>query len=52
MLCVPTSPPRTRTESGHFRRQTVREVAGIDQSRGLNRALWMLTERMAELKAG
>ncbi|ULB12540.1 DUF945 domain-containing protein (plasmid) [Cereibacter azotoformans] len=43
---------RTRTESGHFRRQTVREVAGIDQSRGLNRALWMLTERMAELKAG
>ena len=26
------------------------EVAGIDQSRSLNRALWLLTRRMAELK--
>ena len=43
---------RVQTESGLIRRQSVREVAGIDQSRALNRALWMLTERMAELKAG
>ena len=34
-----------------MRRRSVREVAGIDQNRNLNRALWMLTERMAELKA-
>ncbi|AUC52309.1 hypothetical protein CDO87_03500 [Sagittula sp. P11] len=41
----------TRTASGQRRRQKVREVKGIDQSRALNRALWTLTERFAELKA-
>jgi hypothetical protein len=33
------------------RRITTREVKGIDQDVKLNRALWMLAERMAELKA-
>jgi hypothetical protein len=37
--------------NGRIARRTTREVAGIDQNRALNRALWMLTERMAELKA-
>jgi hypothetical protein len=32
------------------RRVTTREVKGIDQDVKLNRALWMLAERMAELK--
>lgn len=32
------------------RRITTREVKGIDQDVKLNRALWMLAERMAELK--
>lgn len=32
------------------RRVTTREVRGIDQDVKLNRALWMLAERMAELK--
>lgn len=36
---------------GRRRNASVREVAGIDQNKALNRALWMLTERMAELKA-
>ncbi|OWJ75040.1 DUF932 domain-containing protein [Haematobacter genomosp. 1] len=40
-----------RDDKGYMRRRSVREVAGIDQNRNLNRALWMLTERMAELKA-
>ena len=31
---------------------TTREVKGIDQDVKLNRALWTLTERMAELKGG
>ena len=34
------------------RRVTTREVKGIDQDVKLNRALWMLAERMAELKGG
>jgi hypothetical protein len=33
-----------------MRRVTTREVRGIDQDVKLNRALWMLAERMAELK--
>lgn len=41
-----------RDENGRMSRRTTREVAGIDQNRALNRALWLLTERMAELKAG
>jgi hypothetical protein len=39
-----------RDANNRRRRQTMREVNGIDQNRGLNRALWTLTERMAELK--
>ena len=35
----------------NFRRVTTREVKGIDQDVKLNRALWTLTQRMAELKA-
>ena len=41
---------RVQNEAGQIRRATTREVAGIDQNRALNRALWMLTERMAALK--
>lgn len=41
----------TRNANNHRRRTTTREVKGIDQSRALNRALWTLAERMAELKA-
>lgn len=36
--------------NGRSRRASVRAVGGIDQSKALNRALWTLTERMAELK--
>jgi len=36
---------------GNVRNQRTRPVNGIDQNRDLNMALWMLTERMAELKA-
>jgi len=39
-----------RNGEGRLQRRTTREVAGIDQSRSLNRALWLLTERMAVLK--
>lgn len=42
---------RIRTADGFTRRQRTRAVAGIDQNKALNRALWTLTERMAELKA-
>ena len=38
--------------NGRRARRTTREVAGIDQNRHLNRALWKLSARMAELKAG
>ncbi|EGO62020.1 hypothetical protein ALO_20312 [Acetonema longum DSM 6540] len=34
------------------RRTTTREVTGIDTNIKLNRALWILSERMAGLKAG
>jgi hypothetical protein len=40
-----------RNATGQRRRVTTREVNGIDQNRSLNRALWTLTERMAQLKA-
>lgn len=43
---------RVRNANGTSRRQTTREVAGIDQNKALNCALWTLTERMAELKEG
>lgn len=39
---------RVRTAAG--RRQTVRAITGIDGNVALNRALWDLAERMAELK--
>jgi hypothetical protein len=39
-----------RTGRKTARRVTTREVRGIDQDVKLNRALWMLAERMAELK--
>jgi hypothetical protein len=40
----------SRDEQNRVRRVTTREVKGIDQNVRLNRALWTLTERMAELK--
>jgi len=41
-----------RGENGHgWRNVTTRPVKGIDQDVKLNRALWQLAERMAELKA-
>jgi hypothetical protein len=42
---------RTVNANGQVRRASTREVAGIDQNKALNRALWTLAERMAELKA-
>lgn len=42
---------RVLDANGRIARRTTREVAGIDQNRSLNRALWLLTERMAEIKA-
>lgn len=40
-----------RDASGQRRRVTTKEVKGIDQDVRLNRALWLLSERMAALKA-
>lgn len=39
-----------RDANGRSRRVTTRAVTGIDQDVKLNKALWMLSERMAELK--
>ena len=39
-----------RDANNRLRRVTTREVRGIDQDVKLNRAMWMLTEKMAELK--
>ncbi|HLJ26583.1 MAG TPA: DUF932 domain-containing protein [Candidatus Angelobacter sp.] len=36
--------------AGHLRRTTTREVKGIDQDVKLNRALWTLAEKMAQIK--
>jgi hypothetical protein len=44
------SAPRPRTADSPTRMVTTREVRGIDQDVRLNRALWQLAERMAELK--
>lgn len=41
----------TRDANNRQRRVTTREVRNIDGDVRLNRALWMLSERMAELKA-
>jgi len=40
-----------RDANNRRRRTSTREVKGIDQNKGLNRALWTLAERMKELKA-
>ena len=40
-----------RDANNHPRRVTSREVRGIDQDVRLNRALWLLGERMAQIKA-
>lgn len=39
-----------QTEDGRWRRATTREITGIDQDIKLNKALWVLAERMAKLK--
>ncbi len=36
--------------NGQWRRSTTREVKGIDQDVRLNKALWVLAERMAQIK--
>lgn len=41
----------TRTADNRRRRGTVRPIRGIDQDSNINRALWVLAERMASLKA-
>ncbi len=41
-----------RDANGRRRRTTTREVNGIDQDVKLNKALWLLSERMAALKSG
>lgn len=40
-----------RDQQGRRRLSKVREIKGIDQKRGLNRALWTLAEEMQRLKA-
>ena len=42
---------RVQGANGRVRNASTRAVKGIDQNKALNRALWMLTERMAQLKA-
>ena len=41
---------RVKDASGRTRRQRTRAVKGIDQNKIVNRAVWTLTEKMAELK--
>ena len=41
-----------RDANGRRRRTTTREVNGIDQDVKLNKALWLLGERMAAIKSG
>lgn len=41
-----------RGRSATGRTMTTREVSGIDQNVKLNRALWVLTERMRQIKQG
>lgn len=43
---------RVINSNGRPAKRTTRAIQGIDQNRALNRALWLLTERMAELKNG
>jgi hypothetical protein len=42
---------RRDAEGRRVRRVSTREIKGIDQGTQLNRALWQLGQRMAELKA-
>jgi hypothetical protein len=41
---------RTVNANNRVRRVTTREINGIDQSKAINRALWMLAEEMGRLK--
>jgi hypothetical protein len=41
---------RVNEDTGQTRRTTTRQIKGIDQDVKLNRALWFLTEQMAQLK--
>jgi hypothetical protein len=41
-----------RDAENRRRRTTTREITGIDQNLRLNKALWLLAERMAQIKAG
>jgi hypothetical protein len=42
-----------RNEGGErVRRVSTRQIKGIDQDTNLNRALWTLAEKLAELKSG
>ena len=43
---------RVNEDTGQVRRVTSRPIKGIDQDVKLNRALWFLTEQMAQLKNG
>jgi hypothetical protein len=40
----------TRGSNGRMRRTTTRPVKALDRNIKLNQALWVLTEKMAELK--
>jgi len=40
----------SRDNNGKGRRSTTRPVKALDRNIKLNQALWMLTEKMAELK--
>lgn len=54
-LRAPDSPARIDDETGRYiaaRRTRTRAVVGIDQSTKLNRALWSLAQKMAEIKTG
>jgi hypothetical protein len=41
---------KARDSNGRFRRATTRPVKALDRNIKLNQALWLLTEKMAELK--
>ncbi|MGB3211313.1 MAG: hypothetical protein WBB19_11460, partial [Desulforhopalus sp.] len=41
---------KARDSNGRLRRTTTRPVKALDRNIKLNQALWLLTEKMAELK--
>jgi hypothetical protein len=41
---------RKRSSNGRMRNMTTRPVKALDRNIKLNQALWVLTEKMAELK--